>query len=182
MANIKDQSFVSDDSNYGEFLSTSNYELIGVQFVPSVTASVSQIILRMQREGSPTGNIWAEIYSDNGDEPNAQIGADSEVVNAGTMATSWGAITFTFAAPIALVEGTKYWIVLNGNSADSDATNNTNWSSDSTTPVYSHKGFASWNGAAWTVAEGTTHTPSFEEWYDDTTIIISQRDSSAYFL
>jgi hypothetical protein len=101
--------------------------MLAYPFTPSENYDLGKVELELMKVNSPTGNIWVEIWSDNGsDDPNVQIGADSAVVAAATLSTSDGFIAFTFSSPISLTSGTKYWIVLNDNRVKDD-TNIVKW-------------------------------------------------------
>lgn len=178
MATILDRSFVADDSNWEELHYSSSQQMLAVQVVPTVSASRNEIKLRLRKSAGLTGNIWVMLYSDNSNSPNAQQGSNSANVVIGTgVGTDWADITFTFAAPIAEVAGVPYWIVLDGDYAESSSAN-IDWSADATTPAYAYYGFARWDGSNWTVTAGTTQAQSFKEYYDDTTIVSASASAS----
>jgi hypothetical protein len=89
---------------------------VGQSFVPSVTAEICYVTFNNKRIGSPSGNVWAEIYSDDGDGlPNALLAtSDSRNVTAisGTATDyNWN---FTGINKIQLTSGTMYHVVLSG--------------------------------------------------------------------
>lgn len=104
------------DNRVGLNITTSGiYEItrLAYPFTPTSNFSISKVELELRKVNSPTGNIWVEIWSDNGsDDPNAQIGDDSSTIAASSLSTSDNYESFTFGTPISLTSGTKYWIVL----------------------------------------------------------------------
>lgn len=94
--------------------------LAGIQFVPTRTQKIveAHLTLGKMSGGTPTGNMWVEIYSDNGSNvPNTQTGADSATVACNTVTGVYNVapqeITFTWSTGIDLTSGTKYWLVFN---------------------------------------------------------------------
>lgn len=89
---------------------------LGQQFTPTVTGGVCRVDVRLWKSGTPTGDVWIEIWSDTGaDLPNAQIGGDSSTVDVTTLNSTSGTATFesfTWVADPAITSGTKYWIVV----------------------------------------------------------------------
>jgi hypothetical protein len=117
--------------------------------------------------GLPTGNVWCEIWSDNGsDKPNAKIGASSANVNVATLGTDTGGtyITFTWSTAIPVTVGTKYWIIFNGDFTVS-STNYALWKYLSTGGYTG--GIMGWSGdsgANWTTNANTDF--NFKEYGD----------------
>ena len=94
-------------------------EKFAIQFTPaiSITRNMYQVSVTLTQDGSADGTIHAEIWSDSGGEPDAQIGLDSDVVYNKDITTDANGeiITFTFASMASradLTNGVDYWIVL----------------------------------------------------------------------
>jgi len=125
-----------------------------------------------------TGNIWAEIYSDDGsDFPNIQIGTDSGTIIASNIGVgSFSEVTFVFSIPIHLDKDTKYWVVLNGD-YPFEASNFIRWARDTTSPTYTaYSGLN--DGSVWGHTFGTSYAQNFKEYYDDTTMSSTSTSSS----
>ena len=88
------------------------------QFLPTKSGSVDQIEIQIRKNGSPTGNVWVEIWSDTGsDVPNAVLGGASGNVDVSTLSTdALGAFqAFTWSTNLPpITAGTKYWIIFAG--------------------------------------------------------------------
>lgn len=84
------------------------------KFTAGSSYSVCKIELLLGKLGAtglPTGNIFANIYSDSGSAPSSML-ATSSAVDSSTLAAlgSSNYVSFTFASPVALTSGTVYWI------------------------------------------------------------------------
>lgn len=168
MATVLDQSYAGSIDASEQLRINADREFLVIQFVPSVSADRNQIELQIKQEGTiVAGDIWAEIWTDSGDEPNVQIGADSDKIDATTVAGDYAFVTFTLSAPITLVKGTKYWIVLVGDYEI--GANGIKYAVDNTSPTYSYKG-CGYKGDSWTIFAGTTRCFNFKEYYDDATL------------
>jgi len=120
--NLKDSRDVVVDNRVG--LSKTGQSLLAYPFTPTENYDLSKIAVQLRKVNSPTGNMWVEIYSDNGSgDPLTQIGIDSSALDVSGISTSDTYYTFTFTTPISLTLGTKYWIVLN----DDRGVDNTNY-------------------------------------------------------
>jgi len=173
MATVLDQQFIADDTNWNELHYSSSQQMIGVQVMPTVSASRNQIKLRLRKSAGLTGNIWVELWSSSSNLPNAQQSSDSGSVAIATgVAEAWGDITFTIATPIAEVAAVPFFIIMDGDYAESSSAN-IDWSADWTSPGYANVGYVYFNGSTWTGVAGTTEAQGFKEYYDDTTIVVS---------
>jgi hypothetical protein len=118
-----DQYYIDAANNAYALRYSSSYQKHAQQFTPSATKLCDTIDISIYKSASPSGNVWVEIWSDTGaDLPNAQIGSDSSTVACSSITDSaypGTMTTFTFASPIALTAGTKYWIVFDGDYAES---------------------------------------------------------------
>lgn len=133
----------------------------GVQFTPTVTNSIGQIDLKLYKTGSPSGNIWIEIWSDNGsDLPNAKISGSSDV-KATTAITETGSpggtYSFTWSSNVpSLTATTKYWIVVNADYANSTS----NYIRVEVKLSDATRVTAAFDGATWT-------NPSYSYWFNE---------------
>ena len=94
-------------------------------FKPDYSLPIARVTLSLKKTGTPTGNIWVEIWTD-ATTPSAQLLADSAVVDISTLTGSFAGITFDFTTPIPVVAGTQYYIVLQGNNTI-DGANYAQW-------------------------------------------------------
>lgn len=131
MATLDKSYDTGDDAASSLRNNTASYKF-AQQFTPTQSGSVDQADIKIYKAGTPTGNIWVEIWSDNGsDLPNAQLGGDSNVVDVSTLGAADGAfVTFTWSSNLPpIVASTKYWLVWDGDFAES-ATDNAKWRVD----------------------------------------------------
>ena len=130
---------------------------------------VEQVKLALNRLGTPTGNIWVEIWSDNAGTPNAQIGSSSANVDVSTLVTTNPPVaytTFTWSSGYpAISASTKYWIVFNGDYAFSANVNNAQWEGDISSPSYAGGNYARWDGSGLGWTTSTLYDFCFEEYY-----------------
>jgi hypothetical protein len=123
------------------------------QFQVDSSASISQVILYLQKSGAPTGTMTVRVETDNSGSPSGTLAFAN---GTGTLAESslgagLGLATFVFAGSIALLSGVVYWIVLSTDRAASDV-NFVTWGSDSTSPTYAYQnnsGGLSQNASVW---------------------------------
>jgi len=140
---LKDNRWVAVDNRVG--LSRTFSTLLAYPVTPSTSFPLSKIDIQLNKVNTPTGNMWVEIWSDNGsDDPLAQIGIDSSILDVSTVGSDT-THTFTFSTPITLISGTKYWIVLNDNRGTDDV-NYIEWCGNIAT--LTTKGHY-YNGAVW---------------------------------
>jgi hypothetical protein len=117
MAGILDQSYTTFNDSNGIRTAVDTGLRYAQSFTPAVTGLVSEVIMLLHEGGSPTGNIWAEIWTNSGGVPGAITGTKSENVDVSTINGTFGTpteVTFTFSTPPNITAGTLYWIVLDG--------------------------------------------------------------------
>jgi len=85
--------------------------IMGQSFQLSSTSgwTATEIWLRMLKQGDPTDNILVTLYSDSGNEPNAELDA-AAALDASTVTTAAKWTKFTLNTGTALSTGTTYWI------------------------------------------------------------------------
>src|SRR3990167_271353 len=86
-------------------------------FKPDYALPIARVTLKLKKTGSPTGNIWVEIWSDSGSAPSAQLVSDSAVIDISTLTGSFASYNFDLSASVPVVSGTQYYIVLQGDNA-----------------------------------------------------------------
>lgn len=88
----------------------------------ATTIKVEKIRVFMQKVTAPTDNLTIEIHGNSTNKPdNISQGASSNVSGAG-LSTTYKWIEFTFASPVTVTTGTKYWAVMRRSGAN-DAVN-----------------------------------------------------------
>ena len=73
------------------------------------TGSISGVVLRLNKGGTPTGDVVVEIQTDNAGVPSGTVIASTTIPNASIPATSRN-VTYSLAATLSAA--TTYWIVL----------------------------------------------------------------------
>lgn len=81
-------------------------------FIPTESADISQVVLRLANTGLADGNLVVQIYSDNAGEPDTLLGA-SKPVDASSINSSAAPYVFGFNTAIPLIAATQYHVVLN---------------------------------------------------------------------
>jgi hypothetical protein len=160
-----DQSY--DKSNIDNISATryASPEIVyrGHQFTAGASGVINKINLALGKNGSPTGNVWVEIWSDNGsDTPNSIIGGASSTKNVSTLSTSdattrrseaWDEFTWSSNYPT-VVSGTKYWIIIAGNTTFSN-TNYIRVYNDNSSPTSSGIDKTYTTGTGWGSTDST---------------------------
>lgn len=144
--------FILDDSNSASTNGSTDTIRIAAdhlkhaqKFVPSVTAKITRATLKLAKVGSPTGNIWIEVYSDNAGLPDTLLGNISALVDVSTISSSATDINFDWSDGPLLTNGTSYWLVINADYTISAV----NFIRDYVrTPLYRDESKV-WNGSAW---------------------------------
>ena len=123
-------------------------------FQLEIQSKVHRVQLYLKKTGSPSGNIFVTINTDDTDKPSASILATSDTVAVSTITTGWTLIEFEFATPARLEPFTQYHIVLSGD-ATYDASFVTGvtvveYGQDSSSPTYGYGNSSTWAPTAWT--------------------------------
>lgn len=150
----------------------------GQTFTPSVTHTISYVVLKMYKVNSPTHNITVSIRATSSDLP---TGSDlcSATINASTLTTnSSGAnYTFTFGTNPKLSAGTKYAICVNDSGDSSPNASviffNTSGSYSGGDMVRSTNSGSTWSfpGSGWDMY--------FQEWGEPSAIIHTMTATTA---
>lgn len=96
-------------------------------FTPALTAALHVVSAYIGMSGTPTGYVWLEIWSDSGGNPGVKLSTSAkiDVSKIGPASPGSGSqwIAFPFFTPYALVAGTPYHLVLQGDYTRSDTIN-----------------------------------------------------------
>lgn len=113
-------------------------------------AKVTSVKFYLKKTGSPTGNIVAKIYTQDGSGlPVTQVGGNSDAVAASSVGTSYGLVEFTWSSnhPI-LDSGTNYGVYYDVSGCTLDGSNYIGLGCDGSSP--SHGGaLIYYDGANW---------------------------------
>lgn len=161
----RDQSQLTDDAAYVLFYDSGS-EKIAQSFTPSTTADIAQVILKLYKTASPTGNMFVELRADSSGVPSGTVTATSSTLDVSTLTTSSSGElkTFTFTAGTSLTASTLYWLVLNTDYGVSTV----NWVgvlTKGTSSSYAGGSAKKWNGSAWVNLGGLDIDIYFDEYY-----------------
>lgn len=147
---------------------TNQQQFFAESFVPSVTATIGKVTLKLAAAGTISGLMTCSIRADNSGVP-----ASSDLVAAGTVNTSvltgsYADVDFIFSTAQVLTSGTTYWICLTSDIAYSGS-NFIQWavSGNGLYPSGIMKYFLA-NTGAWTSTSPTDYTGDdllFKEYY-----------------
>jgi len=167
MAQILDINQDTFDTGNGLRPASNTQVKLAQSFTPSVYGQCPKVSLYLGDNGTTTGNVWVTIESDSDGKPSGTALATSANVDAAGI-DSYGFDDFTFASPATLTNGTKYWIVLQGD-YDYSGTNYLSWGLITASAIPNY-GLVVFNGTVW----GNVGTAdfTFKTYYDDATIII----------
>lgn len=129
----------------------------GEAFMAGISGVLDVAKWYIKKGGSPTGNLVAKLYNTTGTldvdaKPTGAALATSDNVDASTLTTSFGLVTFTFsgANKIALISGNTYCITLERFVADTS--NYVEVGGDSSSPTHSGNragySFSTWSGTS----------------------------------
>jgi hypothetical protein len=169
MADVLDQSYTNDDNNWVLRAASGANEELGVEFVPTINAKLSQVIFKLYENGTVAScNVFVKLYSDSGGLPGTLM-ATSDSLDPSAWGSTPGEKTFTFsgANKVNIYKGRTYHLAVGGDYTASD-TNYVGFRND-VSGSYTPSGTETYNGVSWSDPEATTD-PYFKEYYDNTTI------------
>lgn len=102
-------------------LTTTRY--VGSKFLTTSAYNLNKVDVYLAKVGSPTNDLFCEIWTESGDLPSAKIGTTSAAVNAASLSTSEAVVSFYPTATLS--NATQYFIVIW--SASNNSTNYINW-------------------------------------------------------
>lgn len=121
---------------------------LATYFVASASYTIDQVLVRLQRVGSPTFDLTCNIRSTTSNRPGSIISSSTTTINAASLATSYADYTFN-GLSAALTSGTTYWVELS-TSAVGSFSNYVQWAQVSGTyPGYSMTQKAASAGTTW---------------------------------
>lgn len=172
MANILDQSYDPTTNFEFQLRFASNNGVKAAQgFTPTITAKIPSIELKLDKNGTPSGNIWVTIEANNAGAPSGTpLATSSNVAVTGLGVEAF--TPFTFATPVQLTSGVLYWAVLQGDFAFSTSNNIGVRTRQQASDGYVSGPFSLNDGTNWVLQDGggTFYDQGFKEYYDDTTI------------
>lgn len=117
-------------------------------------AKVTSVKFYLKKTGSPTGNIVAKVYTQDGDgKPDTQVGGDSDAVAASSLGTSYGLVEFTWSSDFPIIDtGTSYGVYYDVSGCTLTAENYIGLGCDGSSP--SHGGNLIYYDAGWNVYGG----------------------------
>lgn len=92
-------------------------ERIAQKFTLASAGAISEVIVSLKKENSPTDNVSVEIVADNNNEASGASQGTSSTVAGSSITTSFTNITFSFSSPLILSAGT-YWAVVKRSGAN----------------------------------------------------------------
>lgn len=85
------------------------------RFTPTFSGGLTQLEFYCARNGTPSGNMWVEIWNNNAGVPGNKIGGNSGSVSVGTVSTSVNWVSHAWSSNYPQVTaGATYWLVLSG--------------------------------------------------------------------
>lgn len=138
-------------------------------FVPSITADLNTIEVRLRRTGTPDDNVVLYLYDDAGGKPGASLARSSNAVPGADLVTypePPAVYSFDFSdSKLRLTAGTQYWLVLGRTGGTSDYHYYQFSHQEGRTDAYPHgDGWYLTNGAWY--AEGYVDAPDGSYYYD----------------
>lgn len=133
------------------------YQAAGQSFAP-LDALLTSVKFYLKKDSSPVGNLYAKLYAHTGTfgslgKPTGAALAISDAVNISSLDSSFGLIEFSFTGinQYLLVNGTKYFIIVDSTSAGSS----TDGSEIGIDTVGAHEGnLAYYQSGTWTAISG----------------------------
>lgn len=143
------------------FRETSSLQKVaqGIKFVTDLglTAVVRDVLVQMDKVGTPTGYCWLTIETDNAGDPSGVSVADSQKIDVSLLSTSNQDVVFVFrnASPFTFVASTQYHIVWNS-TVTVNASNYLQVRRQNTS-VYADGALKTYNGSVWAAVVADAH-------------------------
>ena len=81
-------------------------------FTAGTTADIGKVIVKLYKNGNPSGNVWLEIWADGTTAPDTKIATSGSIdVSTITPDTGGSDYSFFFDSGTTLNNGSKYWII-----------------------------------------------------------------------
>lgn len=113
----------ANGDQYNYIAATQNTKM--AQSFTGIAGAFSKITVELRATGSPTGNVTASLFADDGGtfgttgKPTGTALATSTAIAASSISTVSTQYTFTFASPYTMTAGTIYWIAIEYSSGSS---------------------------------------------------------------
>ncbi len=123
-AQTKDQSWGAEHRNDGWIIRyNSTYFFQSQGFTAGVTDVLAYVVIMIGFDGTPNGDVWVEIRTDNGGEPSGSVitNGTSDKIACSTLTSGYVMRTFPFSTPPDLTSTTVYHIVFVGDSTVSES-------------------------------------------------------------
>lgn len=126
-------------ADFYDLRTTTGATAFGQGFISPVTKPLSKVTVKLKKTGTPTGNVWIELYlaEVGGLTPGVPTGgvlATSNTLNATMVSGSATDYEFTFASEYTLTATTQYCIVLQGDYTITGSDYVTTYGKDTTNP------------------------------------------------
>ena len=160
-----DQSYTKTPNSQSAVKYDNTYYYVSQSFIPSVTATMPQLILKLFRNGTPTGNIWVEIETDSSNKPSNTTVTNGTSANIDVTTISnidYTEYTFTFATPPSLTASTQYHIVLKGDYSNSTS-NFIGWGESNEATLYGYRNYSN-SALSWSNFSG--YSGYFKTYYN----------------
>ena len=149
--------------NYALAIGRTTQTVLAQTFRPQVTAELKSIATYFRYVGNPTDSVTIKIYEDGGTVPGALLATCTKNINAASLnEVDATRVDVAFPAGTILIEGTKYWFVVERTGALDD----TNYYQGfcNSVDIYSRGEFHYNNGTSW-LTSATISDFWFEEYY-----------------
>lgn len=115
-------------------------------------ATVGRVYLYLEKTGSPTGYLWAEIYDDDDGPDGLVANGQSDPVACSSVASGWVAFDYDLGARPKINVSNQYWLVLRHALYDAGIA----WSGDQEYPHYLNGVAYTYNGTVWAAISPAT--------------------------
>jgi hypothetical protein len=88
----------------------------------AATITVREVLLEFDKQGSPSDNVYIEIYADSGGAPTGAAIGTSDLISGSSIPAARECVNFTFSTPVTITSGTTYHLVFR-RSGSADAVN-----------------------------------------------------------
>jgi hypothetical protein len=142
-------------------LATSSRQVIAQKFVPSVTGNLDHITVYLAIQGTPPGNVFLKVYSDNSGQPGTLLYTSNTVAQSTLNSSTYTSSDFSFSSGDTVNSGTTYWLgVTNNHGVDAS-----NYNYMQATSTACHSPAQTWNGSAWSSYDSVSSV-RFQEYYN----------------
>ncbi|MDL2342314.1 MAG: hypothetical protein QFB87_04535 [Patescibacteria group bacterium] len=157
-----DQSQTLDDSNF--FFGQTYQPKLAQAFIPTVTAPLSKIRVKLGNGYLSTDNATLTLYSDSSGLPGTAIATADNGISGNSLDWHVGGVLcdFNWSSGPSLTTGTKYWMVFDRSGAYDDS--NDYLLRFSTVASFTPGGILYWDGTSW-LDGGSTNNIYFQELY-----------------